>query len=140
MMNKLTVLVAAIVVAAPSVSVAQAAKPAPTPSAPVTACASLVAAIDATQKEISALYVGNLGEDSAPRATMRASEIAGLYGEVQANIALMAANRCAPYPHPLSRAAFLGDALTCSTARLKAYGQTPKDLPECNRTMWSREH
>lgn len=102
-----------------------------------TICAALTRAIESAEMRLSSLDAQSVGDNSAPRATMRRAEQGGVYSQIQANISLMAAHRCAPYPYPISGSAFMLSALECETAMLGWTSSRP--LPEsCNRANWTR--
>ena len=110
-------------------------------------CRMLTMAIEGAVKEMSLIVAGGLGDNSAPRATMRASQIANKQSEIQTNILLMNANMCPPYTGPLHQASYLISAAECSLAmmrdRLAARGATPRatgtEKPTaiaCDRSEW----
>jgi hypothetical protein len=116
-------------------------------------CGHLSEAIDLAQLNISDLAAHGVGDDSAPRATLRAAQATAYYAQIQVNLSLMVAHHCSPYGFAITEGAFLNDAAACEVAVLKAVTALkeahianvngPDDLnklpPECNRASWKRQ-
>jgi hypothetical protein len=98
----------------------QRAKPGPKSSATSQVCLELAASIDASEKSMSVLSAQNRNETSAPRATMRNTQIAAIMTMVNGNVAALKENRCPSLPHPVSQTAYYYSALRCQTALLVA--------------------
>lgn len=81
-------------------------------------CRALSTAINASVKEMSFIDSAGIGDNSAPRATMRAAQIGAQQAEIQNDILLMRANGCASYSGSFSSSTFLLPALKCNTALL----------------------
>jgi hypothetical protein len=96
------------------------------------ACDALQKAIESEIKEAALSSANGLGDNSAPRATMRQIEIANNLSIIQANIALMAQNKCPPRTAPINPGVYLSEALSCSLAILKS----EKDPPACDKSTW----
>jgi hypothetical protein len=84
-----------------------------------------------------------IGDDSLPRATLRSTRQSALETQINSNISLMSANRCAPYPHPISENAYMAYALACHVAiertPASSEGQAiPGAPPACDRSKWRR--
>jgi hypothetical protein len=88
-------------------------------------------AIDEALMESSYLKARGIGDDSAPRATMRAAEVTAQVASAQANLSLLIASDC-PLPDlPISASVYEGAAIDCVLAR------TEDDVKaKCNRTAW----
>jgi hypothetical protein len=99
-------------------------------------CTKLSDAIDGNLRLLSSSQAENVGDDSAPRNTMRLTEENVLLSEIQGNIALMSAHRCAPYAHTIDRDAYLSDAIKCNIARLSSNTEDVKAA--CNGSNWRR--
>ena len=98
-------------------------------------CVALNSRIEDDQKTLATLGAEGLGDDSAPRATMRAAQATEAVSEAQANIALLEAHHCSAYARPISDGAYMNDALVCHLARVKATDATA--IPECDQTKWT---
>lgn len=113
-----TVLISVALAGAATVDAAP--KPRPKPHVvPSERCRELASAIDDTVKQMSLLQAQDIGDDSAVRATMRATQVAGKQAEIQNDIALMRATGCAPYAGSLAPSAYLIPAVTCTTALIE---------------------
>lgn len=110
-------------------------KPA-TPTPPAGACAQLMNEYDGASKDLAANYASSVGDNSAPRATLRAMEDANTLTAARIALDLMRDNRC-PLPKIVPNYIwYLNDALTCTTDRMKAgAGQSPAS---CDRANWKR--
>jgi hypothetical protein len=116
-------------------------KAATTTASSIGVCAELSATIDADQMELSSLDNDNLLEDSAPRATMRNVAMNEISTRTNGNLSLMEQHHCVPYPHALTNAAFLINAVMCNTATMEVtLGKRSQDEAKsvCDRSKWSR--
>lgn len=107
-------------------------------AAPSTAavCASLATSYDDASKTLAANYAEGVGDNSAPRAALRATEDANSLAQAHMTLDLMRDFRC-PMPKSAPFAIFyLLPALTCATDRLKMSGS--KSPPSCERAKWER--
>jgi hypothetical protein len=95
-------------------------------------CASLAADYDQIEKATASRWSSSLGDNSAPRATLRETEDANGLAQAQIIITLMQANRCPLPDHAPSIKRYLSAALACGTARLKG----GSDVPECKMEAW----
>lgn len=87
------------------------------------------------EMNLAEIYAEGLGDNSAPRATMRATRTTSEMSQANVILGLMAANKCpAPTKAP-SEYTYAAAALNCSTARLKGATQ----IPACDRTLWKPE-
>lgn len=98
-------------------------------------CRSLEGAIEDAQKEISALGIGDIGDGSAFRATMRASQASAQQSAIQNNLALMQQFKCSPYSHPIFGHAYDSPATICVLARA---ARDPGMDTACDRSTWQR--
>jgi hypothetical protein len=123
--------------------------PPPAPSPPPPICRDLVYAIENSQKQLSVLANAALGDNSAPRQTMRNTESAALFQEINANIAQLGANKCPPYPLPISANAYMHSATICHIAELNAEAAAYRNegaapalevmTDKCNPANWKRD-
>ena len=114
------------------------AQPTPTPpQRPRTRCEVLAADYRQSEWSIADTFTDSLGDNSAPRAAMRAQEIGNALATAAITLQLMRDHRCTPLP---TRApvvgTYLSAALACSSARRGTVGEaTP---PQCVRENWER--
>jgi hypothetical protein len=108
-------------------------------------CAIFEKAIDATLREIATKTVEGLGDDSAPRATLRVAQINNDLVKIQINLMIMQANGCTMPKEPIRGTEYVGFAVACSAAESKALLERLKDqyaemrsLPECDTAKWAR--
>lgn len=105
-------------------------------AAPAGVCARLMSVYDGASKDLAANNAASIGDNSAPRATLRAMEDANTLAEARIALDLMRDNRCALPKTTPSYIWYISAALTCSTDRLKAgAGQSPTS---CDRSTWTR--
>ncbi|WP_124081511.1 hypothetical protein [Pigmentiphaga humi] len=102
------------------------------------ACTALSGEVDAGLKELAMdrLYVI---DDSAPRETNR--KLSAIYdlNVIQANIALMAANKCNPIAQPISDRAYHDAAYACDREAESMSGSSDlKPAPKCDRSTWQK--
>ena len=115
---------------------------APAGEAPV--CHELRAAIAFEEKELSTIAVDETTDNSAPRATMRATQSTQALTEIYDNVQLMAEQRCAPYPRAISAYTYIVSSRACREAIEKAVATTADGAPpaftptpECDRSKWT---
>ena len=106
------------------------------PAPAVGTCSRLVSTYDGVSKDLAANVAEGLGDNSAPRATLRAIEDSNSLTQAHIALDLMRDYHC-PLPKDAPDSAYyLSPALTCATDRLKARGS---DSPEsCDRSKWQR--
>ncbi|MBA3942140.1 MAG: hypothetical protein C0520_13100 [Sphingopyxis sp.] len=92
----------------------------------------MTADYDQLEKAMASRWADSIGDNSAPRATLRAMEDANSLSQGSIVVTLMQANRCALPDHAPSIKRYLGAALTCSTDRLKGGA----DVPSCKMESW----
>lgn len=127
--------ITAIGIVAASTSAFAQTKPA-SPAAPSSVCARLMGVYEGASKELAANYATSVGDNSAPRATLRAMEDANTLTEAHIALDLMRDNHCPVPKTPPSSVWYLSAALSCATDRLKAsVGQNPVS---CDRANWKR--
>ena len=97
-------------------------------------CDALATEVEASVKELAYYSVNGAFDDSAPRETNRKLQKVVASNLIQANLALMQANKCTLPKLPIYESAYRSAALKCLSA------EQPKDgvAPECVRTKWSR--
>ena len=96
-------------------------------------CEALATEVESSLKELAYYSVNGNFDDSAPRETNRKLQKVVAANLIQANLALMQANKCAMPRLPIYESAYRSAALKCLTAE-----QTDTAAPECIRTKWSR--
>lgn len=106
--------------------------------APGAGCAAIVKAIEASEKHASSLSVESITDDSAPRVTMRAAQETAEMARIQANIALLGANRCPAYPHAITPTAYGPAALNCRSTLLNSNDQAVI-RQACDEDAWPRK-
>lgn len=105
-------------------------------TAPSGVCTRLISVYDGASKDLAANNAASIGDNSAPRATLRAMEDANTLTEARIALDLMRDNRCSLPKTTPSYIWYLSAALTCSTDRLKAgAGKSPTS---CDRSTWTR--
>jgi len=95
-------------------------------------CAALAADYEQIEKAMASRWTDSLGDNSAPRATLREMEDANGLAQAQIILTLMQANRCPLPDHAPSLKRYVTAALACSTARLKG----SSEAPECKMETW----
>ena len=98
-----------------------------------TPCQDFEAAIEYSLKNISVARVEGIGDDSAPRATLRAIEANNQLLLIQIQLGLMNLNKCPVRKTSLSATKYVDDALACSAAMRT----TESDPPACDRSKWA---
>jgi hypothetical protein len=106
-------------------------------------CVAFSGAVIDGEKELAYISVDGVGDNSAPRETVRAVNSSVEMSRIQANITLMAAQQC-PLPNqPVDINAYGLAALDCKIANTKialamTKGATFSLAPECERAAWKR--
>ena len=95
-------------------------------------CTALAADYDQIEKAMASRSTDSLGDNSAPRATLREMEDANGLAQAQIILTLMQTNRCPLPDHAPSIKRYFSAALACSTARLKS----SSEAPECQMESW----
>jgi hypothetical protein len=95
-------------------------------------CTALASDYDQIEKAMASRWADSLGDNSAPRATLREMEDANGLAQAQIILTLMQANRCPLPDHAPSLKRYVSAALACSTARLKS----SSEAPECKMESW----
>lgn len=99
-------------------------------------CAALMSTYDGASKDMAGNFADSVGDNSAPRATLRAMEDSNSLAQAKIALDLMRDNRC-PLPKQAPAAAwYMSAALTCENDRLKAAGA--ESPPSCDRSKWAR--
>ena len=127
-------LIISISISAPTV--AQTARTASPVAAPSATCTTLAADLTFAEQNIAISFVEGIGDNSAPRATLRAIREQNALSNAALTIALMRDNRCTMPTRAPRVATYVVAASQCETARLRAPGQ--QDLPACDRATWQR--
>lgn len=103
---------------------------------PSTQCASFQRVIDASEKEMAAIYAEGVADNSAPRATLREQRTTNELQIIRLNVDLMVQHRCPIPALPITRSAYLLNALTCANERLRNPSATSPAA--CDRETWRR--
>lgn len=128
----ITVALAATAASQPGQAQTKATSPAPAS----TVCAGLMATYERTSQNLADSFASSVGDNSAPRATLRAMEDANEWSKAKMALDLMRDHRC-PMPKSLPSAGpYISAALECRTARMKVSGTTTPE--ECKRENWKR--
>jgi hypothetical protein len=99
-------------------------------------CAAFQHAIDASEAQLSMIFARGLGDDSAPRATLRAEQQGNELRTIAINLELMIQLRCPLPKQPITTVgSYLSAALACATAQT----QGEKDPAACKREKWLRD-
>ena len=111
-------------------------RPAAGPPPVAGTCSRLAATYESTSKGLAATFAEGLGDNSAPRATLRTMEDANSLAKAHMTLDLMRDYHC-PMPKDAPDSVYyLATALTCATDRLKASGSGSP--ASCDRTKWVR--
>jgi len=109
------------------------------PAAPAAAgtCAVLMKTYTDASKSLASNFASSVGDNSAPRATLREMEDANTISLAKIALDLMRDYRCALPKVPPSAGPYLSQALACETAKLKAPSREAPDA--CKRENWIAE-
>jgi hypothetical protein len=96
-------------------------------------CKELAAAIDDSEKDMAMAYAESVGDNSAPRATLRQMRTSTALSVIQINLQLMAAQKCPLPAGPIndSGGAYVVPATECALA--SRIEEKPKS---CDRSTW----
>lgn len=108
-------------------------------SAPAPNCAAFEAVIDGALKSQAITFANDIGDNSAPRATLSELRIANQWRKIEINLRLMEAAGCPLPTTPITGMEYLTPALTCENARLTAIrGGSTAEPSECNLDSWRK--
>lgn len=96
-------------------------------------CTGLASQWRGVEMELAAIYSEGITDDSAPRATMRASRAGVEMARANAILTLMASYKCTMPKSAPSEVTYLAKALECSTEQLKGNYKSEA----CDRTKWT---
>jgi hypothetical protein len=110
-------------------------KPAAAPPGATGTCAALMRQYNGASMTLADGFASSVGDDSAPRATLREMENANALATAKIALDLMRDNHC-PMPKSAPNiTTYATAALTCRTDQMKAAGS---GLPEsCKRENWT---
>ena len=117
------------------VSLALAAGPSLAQTGPSSTCSGVNDRLEEIQMDLSANEAEGAGDDSAPRATMRAAQDTAHYVEIEVLLRQAEQAKCPPYPAPLGSRRYSHNAILCATARRVL--RAGSDLHECERSKWA---
>ena len=141
-MPRSTYLALALVVVGVASAAAQVrhARPASRPAAsasPSAACAKLAADYDRASKDLAMNAAEDIGDDSAPRATMREAENNNTLAQARLTMDLMKNNSCTMPTAAPDASRYFSSALSCHSDMLRARYQGSHDQPaSCDRAKW----
>lgn len=114
-------------------------KPVPGPSSPTTApakaltvCEGLARDWKSAEIELAENWTTEIGDNSAPRATMRAVRDQNSLLKAQIALQLMRDNKCSLPKRAPSGLTYSLDAMKCQTEKMKGNYKAP----ECDTTAW----
>ncbi|MHA6722852.1 hypothetical protein [Sphingomonas sp. RS2018] len=111
-------------------------KAAPPAAASTGTCAVLMRQYDGASMDLASGFAASVGDNSAPRATLREMENGNALATAKIALDLMRDNRCAMPKSAPSTAPYLTAALNCRNDQLKA---SRAESPEsCKRENWTR--
>lgn len=114
------------------------AAPQQTPTAkPMTICEALASDWRRVEQNMASRWTSDLGDNSAPRATMRAIEESNDLSIASITLGLMRDNKCLLPKRAPNVSTYLTAALSCSTARLKQPLSSNAPPAECDREKWA---
>ncbi|HEX4695277.1 hypothetical protein [Sphingomonas sp.] len=99
-------------------------------------CAALAREYEGASMDLAANYAEGVGDNSAPRATLRAMEDANTLARAHMTLDLMRDFRCTTPKNAPDSMLYLSAALNCATDRLKGGGTTTP--PSCDRSTWQK--
>lgn len=94
-------------------------------------CSDMASTYDRLSKVIADEEMSDIGDDSAPRATLRQLKINNAYSQGAQILTIMANRKCPLPENPMTPAYYFNDALTCATQRL-----TDVKAPACDYSKW----
>jgi len=106
-------------------------------TAPAGTCGTLMRQYDGASMDLAANFASSVGDNSAPRATLRQMEDANSLATAKIALDLIRDNRCPTPKSAPSMAPYISQALTCSTERMKASGA--ESPASCDRANWKTE-
>jgi hypothetical protein len=104
-------------------------------AAPAGKCERLAREWKGIEYRMADRHADEIGDNSAPRATLRAMEESNNLAEASMILSFMRDGRCALPSHPPSYISYFGAALECHTAIL---GGAKADDAKCDREKWTR--
>lgn len=103
-----------------------------TPSKPLTVCEGLARDWRSAEIDLAENWSTEIGDNSAPRATMRAVQDQNALLKAQIALQLMRDNKCVLPKRAPSGLTYSLDALKCQTEKLKGNYKAP----ECDSSKW----
>ena len=97
-----------------------------------TTCQTLATDYERASMNLADNFAAGLADNSAPRATLRATEDNNTLLEAQMTLHLMEANKCKMPDRAPTASKYAVQALECRTARLKG----DENPPQCKRETW----
>ena len=126
------ILIAALALTSTAPVMAQPATPAAAPK--LSTCEALAADWKRFDMNMADRFADSVGDNSAPRATLRAIEEGNDLLKANMTLQFMRDNKCSLPKSAPSGSGYLGAALECSTQRLKVGYEAAKSA--CDRANW----
>jgi hypothetical protein len=101
-------------------------------------CEDLARAAEDNVKEMAYAVTDGSSDNSAPRETNRKLNQIAQSSMLNANLMLMAANKCTMPKLPVSEKSYRDSASECSLAHRMPKSGQPAPLAECDRSKWVR--
>ena len=95
-------------------------------------CSAFNDAVELQLKKAAQNWVAGVGDNSAPRATLRELETSNALALARMNLDLATLNKCPVRTKPLNPMIYMGEALDCNLQTLKGV----KDSPACKMQDW----
>ena len=95
-------------------------------------CSALNEAVDLQLKKAAQNWVEGVGDNSAPRATLRELETSNALALARMNLDLATLNKCPIRTKPLNPMIYMTEAIECNLQMLKGV----KDSPACKMQDW----
>lgn len=102
------------------------------PSSSAGMCQAINDVVEENLKTIALEDISDIGDDSAPRATLRQLRINNAWLSIRMNYELGRQYKCAPRRSVFATTRYIADAMGCATARLRGNYRAP----ECDQSKW----
>jgi hypothetical protein len=97
-------------------------------------CARLNGEMEQLKKSLAMNFADGIGDNSAPRATMREAQYQSLLGRVRLTMDLMRDNRCKMPTSVPTGVEYASAAIACASARMEAGGAS--STASCDQSKW----
>jgi hypothetical protein len=104
-------------------------------------CAKLDSDYEHASKALAMVFAEGVGDNSAPRATMREAREANIRNEASQTLDLMQAHKCALPTAAPNAAPYVTQAMGCKAAQFKdELGLNANASEVCDMSKWVNEH